>query len=224
MAHRSCSFHLRGTPDVPGHIAPQKSSPCRQLVGFGLKMRTLTPRRSDHPTDPAVQFLSGVHTRQPGSVGTTIRARDVRFGGPSLNARHSAGKIVVATGQLQLASDALQSEQDRVPPHSPRSSVCRHADDVVSSALLRRYHDARRRRPRRWTRMLQVQSTGRTPERRVRTENGRCQIEGAATPADCALNEPAVQRRRQAAVRGHGTAYRCLCESPQGAMSVGESP
>ena len=32
-----------------------------QLVRLGHKMRTLTPRRSDHPTDSVDHFVSGIH-------------------------------------------------------------------------------------------------------------------------------------------------------------------
>ena len=33
-----------------------------QLVRFGPKMRTFTPRWSDYPTDPTDHFVSGIHT------------------------------------------------------------------------------------------------------------------------------------------------------------------
>ena len=34
-----------------------------QLVRFGPKMRTFTPRWSNYPTDPTDHFVSGIHTR-----------------------------------------------------------------------------------------------------------------------------------------------------------------
>ena len=59
-----CATVLRSTPNwraaVPGYTSTEYISR-PQLVRLGHKMRTLTPRRSHHPTDSADHFVSGMH-------------------------------------------------------------------------------------------------------------------------------------------------------------------
>ena len=78
---RSCSSPRHGTHGAPGCKAPQNTSPRPQLVRLGLKMRNFTPRRSDHPTDSAVHFVSGIHilkiSLSPRSLAKSFSARSV---------------------------------------------------------------------------------------------------------------------------------------------------